>query len=125
MSFLYMTFSYLEFGLCGFSVYKHRKKTPKETPEIYGCPSETDQFSYVCVHQEMPVKKEEEAWLLGLESPPGPRAPPVDGGGTEPSYKNHNQNYYNQNFNPQLQPSFQPYNLDSNQNQNYNPEPQL
>lgn len=27
------------------------------------------QFSYMCVQQEMPMKKEEEAWLLGLESP--------------------------------------------------------
>lgn len=27
------------------------------------------QFGYVCVHQEMPVKKEEEAWLLGKSLP--------------------------------------------------------
>lgn len=28
------------------------------------------QFGYVCVQQEMPVKKEEEAWLLGKRPPP-------------------------------------------------------
>lgn len=27
------------------------------------------QFGYVCVQQEMPVKKEEEAWLLGKSLP--------------------------------------------------------
>lgn len=27
------------------------------------------QFGYVCVQQEMPMKKEEEAWLLGKNLP--------------------------------------------------------
>lgn len=48
---------------------QEEKKQQKRKKERKNMAVHLKQFSYVCVQQEMPVKKEEEAWLLGKSLP--------------------------------------------------------
>lgn len=47
------------------------KELQKKKQNIGAVRLKQTQFVYACVQQEMPVKKEEEAWLLG-DPPPTP-----------------------------------------------------
>lgn len=44
------------------------KQREKKTMAVH-LTTDGRQFGYVCVQQEMPMKKEEEAWLLGKNLP--------------------------------------------------------
>lgn len=54
--------------LCAHRRKKHNE-TPKKNEKNMAVHLRYTQFSYMCVQQEMPMKKEEEAWLLGKSLP--------------------------------------------------------